>query len=191
MSKDDVIEVEGTVLEKLPNFFRHLYTMFLILISWVIFAFEDLSQMGTYLSTMFDLNGASLANPEAIYYLKNYIVIIIIGIICSIPKVKTLKNRIKNKENSSNNIENLKEVEQQKGETKNRILDKVNVDAINTANEPIKAEINDKDNEKQRLKNGKKALMYTFASLGYVAIILLSTASLVNNSFNPFLYFRF
>ena len=85
------------VLEKLPNFFRHLYTMFLVLISWVIFAFEDLSQMGTYLSTMFDLNGASLANPEAIYYLKNYIVIIIIGIICSIPKVKTLKNRIKNK----------------------------------------------------------------------------------------------
>ena len=59
--------------------------MLLVLISWVIFAFEDLGQIGTYLSTMFDLNGASFANPEAIYYLKNYIAIIIIGIICSIP----------------------------------------------------------------------------------------------------------
>ena len=133
------------VLEKLPVFFRHFYTIVLVLISWVIFAFEDLKQVGTYLSTMFNLNGASILNPEAIYYFKNYIVIIIIGIICSIPIVQTLKNRRKttvtNKENSSN--------------------------------------------------KKAKALMYTFASLVYVAIILLSTASLVNNSFNPFLYFRF
>ncbi len=175
------------VLEKLPNFFKHLYTIVLVLISWVIFAFEDLTQVGTYLSTMFDLNGASFANPEAIYYLKNYIVIIIIGIICSIPIAQTLKNRIKSKENSSNNIENLKETEQQIGETRNKVLDK------DIAMEQTKTEINDNNNEKRALKNGKKAkaLMYTFASLGYVAIILLSTASLVNNSFNPFLYFRF
>ena len=82
------------VLEKLPKIFGHIYTILLVLISWVIFAFEDLGKIGTYLGTMFGLNGASLANPEAIYYLKNYIVIIVIGIICSIPILKD-KNKEK------------------------------------------------------------------------------------------------
>lgn len=96
-----------------------------------------MGKIGTYLGTMFGLNGASLANPEAIYYLKNYIVIILIGIICSIP---TLKHK---------NTE--------KGE-----------------------------------KNSKKQIAISvFTSICYVAILILSTASLVNNSFNPFLYFRF
>ena len=73
------------MLDKLPKIVGHIYTLLLVLISWVIFAFEDLGQIGTYLSTMFGLNGASLVNAEAIYYLKNYIIIIVIGIICSIP----------------------------------------------------------------------------------------------------------
>ena len=125
------------LLEKLPKIFGHIYTILLVLISWVIFAFEDLGKIGTYLGTMFGLNGASLANPEAIYYLKNYIVIILIGIICSIPILKH-----KNTE---------------KGE-----------------------------------KNSKKQIAISvFTSICYVAILILSTASLVNNSFNPFLYFRF
>ena len=125
------------LLEKLPKIFGHIYTILLVLISWVIFAFEDLGKIGTYLGTMFGLNGASLANPEAIYYLKNYIVIILIGIICSIPI--------------------LKQKNTEKGE-----------------------------------KNSKKQIAISvFTSICYVAILILSTASLVNNSFNPFLYFRF
>lgn len=125
------------VLEKLPKIFGHIYTILLVLISWVIFAFEDLGKIGTYLGTMFGLNGASLANPEAIYYLKNYIVIIVIGIICSIPILKH-KNTGKEEKNSK-----------------------------------------------------KQIAISVFTSICYVAIIILSTASLVNNSFNPFLYFRF
>ena len=125
------------VLEKLPKIFGHIYTILLVLISWVIFAFEDLGKIGTYLGTMFGLNGASLANPEAIYYLKNYIVIIVIGIICSIPILKH------------------------------------------------------KNTEKEEKNSKKQIAISVFTSICYVAIIILSTASLVNNSFNPFLYFRF
>ena len=122
------------VLDKLPKIFRHIYTILLVLVSWVIFAFEDLSQIGTYLSTMFGLNGASFENLKAIYYLSNYIVIIIIGIICSIPILQHKKKK-----------ENIEET--------------IGVSIL--------------------------------TSICYVAIIILSTASLVNNSFNPFLYFRF
>ena len=125
------------VLEKLPKIFGHIYTILLVLISWVIFAFEDLGKIGTYLGTMFGLNGASLANPEAIYYLKNYIVIIVIGIICSIPILKH------------------------------------------------------KNTEKEEKNSKKQIAISVFTSICYVAILILSTASLVNNSFNPFLYFRF
>lgn len=136
------------VLEKIPKIFSHIYAILLILVGWVIFAFEDLSKIGSYLSTMFDINGASLSNPEAIYYLKNYIVIIIIGIICSIP-LMAIWRKIKNKKHNKETAKESKIV------TKRQIVTSI------------------------------------ISSIGYVAIVILSTASLVNNSFNPFLYFRF
>ena len=153
------------VLEKLPKAFGHIYTMFLVLISWVIFAFEDLGQVGSYLGNMFGLNGTSLYNSEALYYLQNYIIIIIIGIICSMPLknfVSTMLNRRKEKQINSNEIENKKNEE-------------------------------DKNNNKVvKTKVSKKQVAFAIvSSICYIGIILLSTASLVNNSFNPFLYFRF
>ena len=126
------------VLEKIPKIFGHIYTILLVLISWVIFAFEDLGKIGTYLGTMFNLNGVNFANPEAIYYFKNYIIIIIVGIVCSIPFTK-LRGKIKNTE-----------------------------------------------------KNKKKEIIFgTIGSIACILIVIACTASLVNNSFNPFLYFRF
>lgn len=139
------------VLDKLPKIFGHIYTILLVLVSWVIFAFEDVGQIGTYLSTMFGLNGTSFANAEAIYYLKNYIIIIIIGIIGSIPLKNIIKKWAKNNENKTN------------------------------------------ENKTQNVVNMKKRdiVISVCASFCFIAVLLLSTASLVNNSFNPFLYFRF
>ena len=37
---------------------------------------------------MFGLNGLRFINFETMYYLKNYIVILVIGIICATPIVK-------------------------------------------------------------------------------------------------------
>lgn len=136
--------------------------MFLVLISWVIFAFEDLGQVGSYLGNMFGLNGTSLYNSEALYYLQNYIIIIIIGIICSIP-LKNIASKILNKRQEKQ-INNIK----------------------------IKDAINEEDNKVVKTKVSKKQVAFAIvSSICYIGIILLSTASLVNNSFNPFLYFRF
>ena len=140
--------------------------MLLVLISWVIFTFEDLGQIGTYLSTMFDLNGASFANPEAIYYLKNYIAIIIIGIICSIPLMSIVKKFRK----TENKIIKQKGIKNEDNVKEGQMIENV---------------------EQKEKKKGKEITWAIFTSIGYVAIIILSTASLVNNSFNPFLYFRF
>ena len=125
----------GKILSIILSAFSHIYAMFLVLIGWVIFAFEDLSKVGVYLSSMFGLNNISFINSEAIYYLQNYFIIIIVGIICSIP----LKNIA------------LKIVEGAK----------------------------------------KSKLTGVITGVLCVGILIISTASLVNNSFNPFLYFRF
>ena len=125
----------GKILSIILSAFSHIYAMFLVLIGWVIFAFEDLSKVGAYLSSMFGLNNVSFVNSEAIYYLQNYFIIIIVGIICSIP----LKNIA------------IKIVEKAK----------------------------------------KSKLTGVITGVLCVGILIISTASLVNNSFNPFLYFRF
>ena len=120
------------LLEKLPKIIGHIYSIVIILVGWVIFAFEDLARVGEYIKAMF-IN-SNLWNSEALYYLQNYGLLILIGAICSIPLWKKLKEKIDS-------------------------------------------------------KNSKTLEVIT--TLGYVAIFVLSTASLVTNSFNPFLYFRF
>lgn len=112
------------ILEKLPKLFSHIYAIFLILIGWVIFAFEDLKLVKDYLVNLFNFD--NLFNNETLYYLKNYWFVLICGIILSTPIVKKIK-----------------------------------------------------------LKNS------FVLSCVYILIFMLSTASLVTDTFNPFLYFRF
>lgn len=120
------------ILEKAGKIFSHVYAIVLILIGWVIFAFEDLNKIGIYLQAMFSFD--NFINNETLYYLKNYGLIMIIGIICSTMVVK-------------------------------KFMDKLN-----------------KSNNK-----GCKVLEIII----YILILTLSTANLVSDSFNPFLYFRF
>ena len=86
------------ILEKAGKVFSHIYSIVLILIGWVIFAFEDLSQIGMYLQSMININ--NFINNETLYYLKNYGLITIIGIICSTLIVKKFIEKI-NKSNSN------------------------------------------------------------------------------------------
>lgn len=48
----------------------HIYTLVLVIISWMIFAFEDCSNMRLYLSAMLGLNGAGVLSPASFYYLS-------------------------------------------------------------------------------------------------------------------------
>ncbi len=175
----------GTILSIILSTISHIYAMFLVLISWAIFAFEDLSKVGVYLSSMFGLNNVSFVNSEAIYYLQNYFIIIIVGIICSIPlkniivKVKKISARILNEKikNSTNPITNI-----------TNKIGKLN----NTAY--IATVVNSKEEiKKNQTEKAKRISKWTGVITGIVCvgILIISTASLVNNSFNPFLYFRF
>lgn len=158
----------GKILSIILSAFSHIYAMFLVLIGWVIFAFEDLSKVGVYLSSMFGLNNVSFVNSEAIYYLQNYFIIIIVGIICSIP----LKNIA---------LEIVEKIKKIKAEKTN---DTANIATVVNSEEEIK---------KNQTEKAKRISKWTGIITGVlcVGILIISTASLVNNSFNPFLYFRF
>jgi len=83
-------------IDKLPNALKHLYTIILVLIGWLIFAFEDMSMLANYAKTMFGLNG-SFINSTFIYYFTNYFIILVIATIFSMPVYEKLENLLNKK----------------------------------------------------------------------------------------------
>lgn len=82
----------GNIIKKTPKFFQHSYTMFLVIISWVIFYFENLHEAMDYLKGMFGLTGLPLYNDNGLYYLMSYGVIFIIAAYLSTPHMNKLIN---------------------------------------------------------------------------------------------------
>ena len=67
-------------LEK-HNITSHIYTIFLVLIGWTLFAIEDFSILGDYIVGMLGVNSIGLIDNQFIYYLQNYGILLVIGII--------------------------------------------------------------------------------------------------------------
>ena len=80
-------------LQKIPAFFSHLYTILLVLFSWVIFAFEDFDKIGVYFSAMFGLNGAGFADNRSLYLLFSYGLLMLILAVASTDFPKRIANR--------------------------------------------------------------------------------------------------
>jgi alginate O-acetyltransferase complex protein AlgI len=116
------------ILPKLRGF-SHVYVLFFILISFIIFDAPDLASAGRNLLHLF--GGVPFITAETLYHVKNYGVILVLAVIGATPLVKNLTKRLPA-----------------------RFL---------AVAEPIVT----------------------------TALLLLSTAYLVDGSFNPFLYFRF
>ena len=81
--------VYGKYLQKIP-ILGNLYVLVLIPLTWVVFAFTDLKQLGIYFGRLFPLFGdAGIAvNQQDIFkYLSNYGIYLVAGIILCIPAV--------------------------------------------------------------------------------------------------------
>lgn len=70
-------------LQKAPGWVGHVYTMFLVMISWVIFAFDDLSLGLDYIRAMFGLTGAGFVNGQTVYLFYTNIVMLVVLFIAS------------------------------------------------------------------------------------------------------------
>lgn len=88
-------KVFNKLLDKLPNFLKHIYALFFIVVGWLIFAFDDMSELLRYAKTMFFMNG-DFINQEFIYYFKNYFIILLIASVFSTPIYKNINKFINN-----------------------------------------------------------------------------------------------
>ena len=69
-------------------------TIFIVIISFLIFNASSLQEITTSLKNMFLINKIPLVGPETLYYLKNYLVLIIISIIGATPLPKLISEKI-------------------------------------------------------------------------------------------------
>ena len=86
-----VIERMGfkQVLER-HSAFSHVYVIFFLLLSWALFAVTDLGMLGDLFTRMF----VPVGGVDWIYYLRNYIVVFILGTVLSTPALKGLYMRL-------------------------------------------------------------------------------------------------
>lgn len=123
-------------LEKMPNFIKRIYTLFIVMISFVIFQCTDISQIGQIIKGLFGLTNEAFVNTATIYYLKGYLVVLLLGILGATP---LLKNWI----------------------------------------------------EKCRTNAKLNQIINILQPVYMVLLLAIVTIFLVDNSYNPFLYFRF
>lgn len=123
-------------LERWPNFLKRIYVLLIVMISFIIFNAADLTEAWKNISGLWGANGESFVNTYTLYYLRSYIVILIVAIIGATPLIKNIFLRLK----------------------KNNKISKI---------------------------------MNVIEPLCIIVLLLVVTAYLVDNSYNPFLYFRF
>ena len=79
---------------KLPDLLRHGYVLLTVILSFVIFNAESLSQAGQDIAGMFGSSDIPLVSTEALYYLRSYAVLLILGILGATPLVRNFAVRL-------------------------------------------------------------------------------------------------
>lgn len=80
-------------LEK-SRIFSHVYTLFLVMISFVIFNAENLGQAFSDIAGLFGAGGIPLVSAEAVYYLRSFGLVLLAGGIGATPAVGRLFGKI-------------------------------------------------------------------------------------------------
>jgi alginate O-acetyltransferase complex protein AlgI len=82
-------------LEKTPAALRRLYTLTVIIISFVIFHIESASGIAEYLKGMFGMGGVPAFSGESLYYLRSYWLVIAIAVFGATPALRELVSRVR------------------------------------------------------------------------------------------------
>lgn len=85
----------GKILEKMPRVLNHIYVMLLVIISFVIFNADSLSQAGADLAGMFGGAGVPFVTAETLYYLRSYGIILVLGLIGCTPLMTDCSKKLR------------------------------------------------------------------------------------------------
>ncbi|MBQ7409755.1 MAG: MBOAT family protein [Clostridia bacterium] len=82
--------VFGKILEKIPPIFSRIYTLLIVMISFIIFNSENFVQIKENLLGLISYKNIPIISLESIYYIKSYLVVLVIGIIGATPLMKNI-----------------------------------------------------------------------------------------------------
>ena len=85
----------GEVLKKLPKVISRIYVLLTVMISFIMFNGESASQIFENIGGLIGIGDIPLVSKESIYYLKSYLVVILVGIIGLTPILKNIINNSK------------------------------------------------------------------------------------------------
>ncbi len=81
-------------LQKMPTFLRRGYVLLAILISFVLFNAESMTQAGSDIAGLFGIGGIPLVTEQSLYYLRSFAVLFIVGLVGATPLVRNTANRL-------------------------------------------------------------------------------------------------
>lgn len=80
-------------IDKLPDFVKHTYTIILVFIGWMIFAFDDSKYLFGFIKA---LTSNKFVDSAFLYYFKNYFLILVIATVFSLPVYPKVKEKMNN-----------------------------------------------------------------------------------------------
>jgi len=89
-----LIEKWVPFLQKMPDFLRRIYVLLIVIISFMIFNANTLAQAGRDIAGLFGFGGAPLVSTEALYCLRSYAVLFVVGIVGATPLVRNTAHRL-------------------------------------------------------------------------------------------------
>ena len=78
--------------DKWPKWIGHIYTLLFVMLGWMIFRADSLSDGFRYIGSMFSLTGNTGVDSNALLYLKEYAFFFVFGIVISLPIIKAMNN---------------------------------------------------------------------------------------------------
>jgi len=82
-------------LEKLPKVLRHVYTLIIVMISFVIFNGESTAQIMQNIGGLVGINSSAVVSLESLYHLKSYLVVLLVAFVGATPILKNSANKEK------------------------------------------------------------------------------------------------
>ena len=83
------------ILDKLPKIIRNIYTLFIVMISFIIFSSDNINSAFVVIKGLFSFGSLDFSNDFIIYYVRSYVVILISGLVLSTPLIKNIISKLK------------------------------------------------------------------------------------------------
>lgn len=90
-------KITGFEKKNVPGVVSHIYTLFLVNLLWVLFRADNIGAAADMLKAMFGMTGNPLWDGTASFYLAENWTTLILGIIVSVPLIRTVSGRLPEK----------------------------------------------------------------------------------------------